>query len=87
MAAYYVSASDNFLSGWGEATGKVSKFVVACDTEDQVKQTKRWMERDTLQGRRVYSHIETHNEKPYFPPQGYHVSVKHYDECTAIHRA
>ena len=41
MAQFYVSATDKLLSGWGEATGKTSKFVVACDTEEQVEQTKK----------------------------------------------
>ena len=44
MAQFYVSATDKLLSGWGEASRKTSKFVVACDTEDQVKQTKKWMD-------------------------------------------
>jgi len=40
MALFYVSATDKLLSGWGEASGKTSKFVVACDTEDQYDKFK-----------------------------------------------
>jgi hypothetical protein len=77
----YVSASDSFLSGWGDATGKTSKFVVVCDTQEEVLKTKKWME---SQG--CFHHIQTHDSKPYFPPGNYHVSIKDYDECGAIHR-
>lgn len=87
MAQFYVSATDKLLSGWGEATGKTSKFVVACDTKDQVKQTKKWMESQTLRGEHVFGNIVTSREKPYFTPANYHTSVKHYKECNAIHRA
>ena len=65
MALFYVSATDKLLSGWGEASGKTSKFVVACDTEDQVKQTKKWMESQTLRGEHVFGNIVSSREKPY----------------------
>ena len=87
MAQFYVSATDKLLSGWGEVSGKTSKFVFACDTEDQVKQTKKWMESQTLRGEHVFGNIDTLREKPYYPPSGYHTSFKHYKECNAIHRA
>ena len=87
MAQFYVSATDKLLSGWGEATGKTSKFVVACDTEDQVEQIKKWMESQTLRGEHVFGNIDTLREKPYYPPANYHSSVKHYKECNAIHKA
>lgn len=84
MALFYVSATDNLLSGWGQAVSKTSKFLVACNTEEQVEKTKKWMFQNTLAGGHVFSRIEVHKEKPYYPPSNYHVSIKHYDECNAI---
>lgn len=33
--SYYVIMTDKFLSGWGEAKGKINKFIVKCDTKEQ----------------------------------------------------
>lgn len=34
---YYVSMTDNFMSGWGQADGKKNKYVVECDTLAQAQ--------------------------------------------------
>lgn len=32
---FYVSMTDKFMSGWGEAQGKIAKYVVECQTIEQ----------------------------------------------------
>jgi hypothetical protein len=34
---YYVSMTDNFLSGWGLAEGKINKYIVECNSYEQAK--------------------------------------------------
>lgn len=34
---YYVTMTDGFFSGWGEALGKKSKLIILCDTYDQAE--------------------------------------------------
>ena len=34
---YYVSMTDNFLSGWGQAKGKINKYIVECNSYEQAK--------------------------------------------------
>ena len=34
---YYVTMTDKFMSGWGQATGKTNKLVIACDTIEQAE--------------------------------------------------
>lgn len=29
---YYVTTTDKFMSGWGQATGLINKLVILCDT-------------------------------------------------------
>ena len=42
---YYVTMTDKFMSGWGEAAGKVNKLVIECEKPrssifDREKRTK-----------------------------------------------
>ena len=34
---YYVSMTDDFLSGWGLAKGKINKYIVECKSYEQAK--------------------------------------------------
>ena len=35
---YYVSMTDSFLSGWGMAENKISKYIVICDNLEQARE-------------------------------------------------
>jgi hypothetical protein len=34
---YYVTMTDKFMSGWGEAQGKNNKLVISCDTYEEAQ--------------------------------------------------
>ena len=34
---YYVTMTDKFLSGWGNATNKTNKFIIECETIEQAE--------------------------------------------------
>jgi hypothetical protein len=38
---YYVTMTDRFMSGWGDARGKINKLVIECDTYAQAGQIER----------------------------------------------
>lgn len=38
---YYVTMTDNFLSGWGMAQNKKNKFIVECETYQQAETIER----------------------------------------------
>lgn len=35
MNKYYVTMTDKFMSGWGQAQGKINKLVIECDTMEE----------------------------------------------------
>ncbi len=37
----YVTMTDKFLSGWGNATNKTNKFIVECENWEQAQTIKR----------------------------------------------
>lgn len=53
-ALCYVLATDNFMSGWGEARGKTNVLIVPCDTEDDADEVQR-----RLRGRSEMSNVRT----------------------------
>ena len=43
----YVTMTDNFMSGWGEAEGKTAYYQVECDNVEQAEQIEAAAERRT----------------------------------------
>ena len=37
----YVTMTDKFLSGWGNAVNKTNKFIIECDTWEQAETIER----------------------------------------------
>lgn len=74
----FVSFTDRFLSGWGEAVGKVHKQVIICDN---------WAEADkiesSLNSDRSASWVRVYREMPYFAPGKYSVSYRMASDCPA----
>ncbi|MCQ2348937.1 MAG: hypothetical protein MJZ98_00485 [Paludibacteraceae bacterium] len=73
----YVSMTDKFMSGWGRAEGKISKFVVECSS---------WAQADEIEF--VASHrpdmvrVKVSHIKPNYSSSRYHVSLRTYEECS-----
>ena len=76
---YWVTCTDPFLSGWGEAENRISKFVIECDTYEEAQIVKYNLTRPYYNFK--YVNIRIH--KPNYPTDRYHTSIKTFAECTA----
>lgn len=81
MKKYYVTMNDKTLSGWGGAVGRISKFIIECDTLEQAEEVEAVARRDHWN----MKHIHIHDKLPYYPASKYHISMKNYYHCTAFH--
>lgn len=71
---YWVSMTDKFMSGWGMATNKTNKLVIACDTYEQAETIER-----NARKRREMKYVNLCIRKPRY---GNHVLVseKHFSD-------
>jgi len=67
---YYVAMTDKFMSGWGDASGKINKLVISCNTLEEAKIVAENAHR---RGEMKYVNIHYHH-KPYYNATKYHVS-------------
>lgn len=72
---YYVTMTDKFFSGWGRCEGRLSKFVIECDTHPQaVEILEKAKARDEM--RRVNIRLT----RPKYPERRYLTKIMHYNE-------
>ena len=76
---YWVSMTDKFMSGWGMAEGKISKYVVECDNYEDAELIEKNAE---LRGEMKYINICIN--KPNYSSSKYHVSNKHFNDLGGI---
>ena len=66
MKKIYVTMTDKFMSGWGQAQGKINKLVITCDT---------WKEAEIVAanaGRRSeMKYVNITDRKPSYPSSRY----------------
>lgn len=74
---YYVTMTDKFLSDWGRAEGKKSKYVVICDTIQQAIKA-----RDRAELREEMKYINILYEKPYYTPSRYLVEFVKIEDAS-----
>ena len=74
----YVTMTDRFLSGWGLANGRISKFVVICDSFEQAETVKK-----NAMLREDMKNVNICVNKPRYNLNKYHVSYKNYNELGA----
>ena len=73
-----VTAVDKILSGWGRATGKISKRIVICEDWAQADRVASNMRN---QG---FTYVNERSAKiglPYYAPSRYVVSINHAKDC------
>lgn len=78
---YYVTATDNFLSGWGHAEGKINKVVVECETYTEARTVEHNL---SMRGEMRYVNIRS--SKPYYNKARYLTSYKTKDDAPAWFR-
>jgi hypothetical protein len=76
MTKWYVTMTDIFMSGWGEAKGRINKLVFECDGLEEAERVMKYAGSRTDQ---IY--INLRNKKPYYPEKSYKVQYKTKAEC------
>ena len=68
---WYVTMTDDFMSGWGMARGKVNKLVLECDTLQEAESVERY-----ARSRSDMTYISIRNTKPYYNKSKFYTSYK-----------
>jgi hypothetical protein len=68
---YYVTMSDMFMSGWGDAKGKINKLVFVCKSYEEAKIVE-----DNAHNRTDMNHINICTTKPYYNKDRYYTQIK-----------
>jgi hypothetical protein len=68
---YYVVMNDDFMSGWGQAEGKINKLVILCESLEEAKIV---MGNALARKEMKYVRVGTGNI-PRYSKNRYHVSV------------
>lgn len=71
----YVTMTDSFMSGWGEAKGKINKLVFECDSFAEAFTVK---ENALARGDQKYVNIR--ETKPYYNDSQYYTQFKTKDD-------
>jgi len=77
--ALYVTMTDKFMSGWGEAEGKINKYVIECDSHQQAQICAK-----NARLRSEMKYINIVSKKPYYSETRYLVSLKKFSELGSI---
>jgi hypothetical protein len=76
---YYVTMTDRFMSGWGEARGKTNKYVVETNTLKQAQTVRR-----NAKKRPEMSYVNITDKKPRYDKRRYKTSRTTYKELGPI---
>jgi hypothetical protein len=68
---YYVTTTDTFMSGWGQAKNKINKLVFSCDDFKQAV-----IVADNARYRTDQKHVNICSNKPYYNSNRYYVQYK-----------
>lgn len=71
QSKYYVSMTDRFMSGWGEAKDKINKLVFVCESYSEAI-----IVRDNARNRTDQIYINICMNKPYYNRENYYVQYK-----------
>ena len=74
-----VTMTDKFLSGWGEATNKISKYVVVCEDIAQAELIALNAEK-----RNDMRTVRIEEDMPCYSSKKYHTKIVHFNELGAI---
>lgn len=69
MAKYYVTMTDSFMSGWGQAAGKTNKLVIECDSREEAEVVA-----DNARSRSEMKYVNISNRRPNYASNKYFTS-------------
>lgn len=76
---FFVSMIDEFMSGWGEASGKLSVFMVVCESLEEALQIKQ-----AAAKRREMRFLKIHKKVPIYSSKEYRVDVRKFKDLGSI---
>lgn len=79
LQPYYVTMTDKYMSGWGQAEGKINKYIIECPSYLDAEIVQR-----NAYKRPEMKHINIKREKPYYSPKGYIVSMEKFENLGEI---
>lgn len=82
MTKYYVTMTDKFMSGWGEADGKINKLIFECDSRQEAH-----IVAENAEARGDQKYINILASKPYYTPSRYYAQTKTKEEYPAWYEA
>lgn len=68
---YFVTMTDKFMSGWGEATGKINKLIFVCDSYEQAEIVEQ-----NANNRKDMKYVNICSTKPHYSSERYYPQVK-----------
>jgi len=72
---WYVTMTDKFMSGWGEARGKINKLIFECDSLQEAR-----IVADNAENRSDQKNINIATKKPYYSSKTHYAQVKTKEE-------
>lgn len=76
---FYVTMTDKFMSSWGLAEGKISKFIICCETRQQAETI-----RNNAEKRQEMKYINITTRKPYYNNNKYITTYRQFSELGKI---
>jgi hypothetical protein len=76
---YYVVMTDKFMSGWGQAEGKINKYIIECQSYLDAEIVQR-----NAYKRPEMKYINISRNKPYYSPKGYVISMEKFENLGEI---
>ena len=76
---FYVTMTDKFLSEWGQAEGKINKFIICCETRDQAETAAK-----NARKRQEMKYIRIKTKKPYYISNKYITTFSNFSELGKI---
>lgn len=74
----YVTMTDTFMSGWGEARGLINKLVFECETREQADIVYQ-----NALNRTNTKYVNMTSKKPYYSPSKYYAQTKTINDYPA----
>jgi hypothetical protein len=74
---YYVTMTDKFMSGWGDARDKTNKLVIECATYSDAALIAK-----NARLRREMRRVNIRSTRPYYSPASTVTSWKSFDELS-----
>lgn len=79
---YYVSMTDKFMSGWGQARGKINKLIFICDSYDQAL-----IVAENAKNRSDQKNVNICSRRPYYPSRTHYTQIKTIEEYPSWYEA